>query len=102
MIDDIATDTVRHVALVEVERPAKPAQSPADEAWVISGQMRMIRTGIEALLEEGKPLDMLQPTKAWRRITDQLQESGILAREIPHRSTYNRFRKRFGTRYGLR
>lgn len=64
--------------------------------------MFMIMKGVEALLEKGEPLPMLKPTQAWRRITGHLHGTGIHALEMPHRSTYNRFRKRYGSKYGLR
>jgi hypothetical protein len=85
------------------EHPEKPehpfaAQRP-EEA---SGQMFMIRKSVEALLEKGDPLPILKPSQAWRRITEHLKGTGIHALEMPHRSTFNRFRKRYGSSYGLR
>jgi hypothetical protein len=97
------------LALTEEERPAKPGYPSADSTPEtpkptpeLTGQMFKIRKGVEALLEKGEPLSMLKPTQAWRRITSHLKGSGIHALEMPHRSTYNRFRKRYGARYGLR
>jgi hypothetical protein len=93
------------LALITEERPATSEHASADrtaEAPEPVGQMFMIRKGVEALLEKGEPLPMLKPTQAWRRITSHLHGTGIHALEIPHRSTYNRFRKRYGTRYRLR
>ena len=91
--------------LIEEEHPGRPEHPSPDctpEAPGPAGQMFMIRKGIEALLEKGEPLPMLKPTQAWRRITGHLQGTGIKALEMPHRSTYNRFRRRYGSKYGLR
>jgi hypothetical protein len=91
--------------LIDEERPARtehPLSDCAPEAPEPTGQMFMIGNGVEALLKKGEPLPILKPTQAWRRITGHLQGTGIHALEIPHRSTYNRFRKRFGSRYRLR
>jgi hypothetical protein len=38
-----------------------------------SGQLFMIRMGVEALLEKGDPLPVLKPSQAWRRITKHLE-----------------------------
>jgi len=91
--------------LIAEERPATFEHASADrtpDTAEPAGQMFMIRKGVEALLEKGEPLRMLKPTQAWRRITDHLQGTGIKALEMPHRSTYNRFRKTYGSKYGLR
>jgi hypothetical protein len=91
--------------VIAEERPARPEHPSAERTPAPSepaGQMFMIRRGVETLLEKGEPLHVLKPTQAWRRITGHLSRTGIHAREIPHRSTYNRFRKRYGSRYGLR
>jgi hypothetical protein len=91
--------------LIEEERPGRvehPSSDCVTEAPEPAGQMFMIRKSVEALLEKGEPLPMLKPTQAWRRITDHLQGTGIKALEMPHRSTYNRFRKRYGSKYRLR
>ena len=91
-----------HIALLEEhpEEPEQPfaAQGPAEA----SGQMFMIRMGVEALLKKGDPLPVLKPTQCWRRITDHLKGTGINALEMPHRSTFNRFRKKYGGCYKLR
>lgn len=89
--------------LVEEERAARPEHSSVPpEASEPDGQMFMIRKGVEALLKKGAPLPVLKPNQAWRRITGHLTGTGIEALEMPHRSTYNRFRKKYGPRYGLR
>ena len=88
--------------VIAEERPARPEHLSADRASEPDGQMFMIPRGVEALLEKGEPLPMLKPTQAWRRITGHLQGTGIKALEMPHRSTYNRFRRRYGSKYGLR
>jgi hypothetical protein len=91
--------------LIEEEHPGRPEHPLPDcapEAPEPAGQMFMVREGVEALLEKGEPLRMLKPSQAWRRITSHLQGSRIHALEMPHRSTYNRFRKRYGSKYGLR
>ena len=93
------------LALITEERPATIEHPSADrtpETPEPVGQMFMIRKSVEALLEKGEPLPMLKPTQAWRRITGHLQGTGIHALEMPHRSTYNRFRKTYGSQYGLR
>ena len=93
------------LVLITEERHATTEHSSADrtpETPEPLGQMFMIRKSVEALLAKGEPLPMLKPSQAWRRITGHLSRIGIHAREIPHRSTFNRFRKRYGSRYGLR
>jgi hypothetical protein len=93
------------LALITEERPATTEHPSADrtpETPEPGGQMFMIRKGVEDLLAKGEPLPMLKPTQAWRRITGHLQGTGIKALEMPHRSTYNRFRRRYGSKYGLR
>ena len=90
------------LALIEGERPAESEERSTVHALEPAGQMFMIRKGIEALLEKGEPLPILKPSQAWRRITGHLKGTGIDALEMPHRSTYNRFRKRYGPKYGLR
>ena len=92
------------LALITGERPATSEHASADRPEIPdpTGQMFMIRKGIEALLEKGEPLRMLKPSQAWRRITSHLQGAKIHALEMPHRSTYNRFRKTYGSKYGLR
>jgi hypothetical protein len=88
--------------LIEEESAARPEHPSADHAPEPAGQMFMIRKSVEALLENGEPLPVLKPAQAWRRITDHLRGTGIHARELPHRTTYNRFRKKYGCRFGLR
>jgi len=90
-----------HIAMLE-EHPEKPEHPLAEQAPEPAGQMFMIRKGVEALLKKGDPLPILKPSQAWRRITDHLKGTGIHALEMPHRSTFNRFRKRYGSSYGLR
>src|SRR5262249_57311061 len=90
------------LALIEGERPAEPEERSTVHALEPAGEMSKIRKAVEALLEKGAPLPMLKPTQAWRRITGHLKGTGIDALEMPHRSTYNRFRKRYGSKYGLR
>jgi hypothetical protein len=80
----------------ELERPS------AEQVPKSAGQMFKIRKGVEALLGESVPLSLLGPTQAWQRITDHLRETGVNALEMPHRSTFNRFRKKYGSRFGLR
>jgi hypothetical protein len=87
---------------IEEARPAADPRCAPDREHEPAGQMFMIRKGVESLLEKGEPLSMLKPSQAWRRISDQLKGTGINTREMPHRSTYNRFRKRHGARYRLR
>jgi hypothetical protein len=93
----------QHV-LIEEELPARSSESSEhpDRTPEPTGQMFMIRKSVEALFEKGEPLPMLKPTQAWRRITGHLQKTGIEALEMPHRSTYYRFRKTYGSKYGLR
>jgi hypothetical protein len=96
---EIANDAPR---LAEGNGSASPDQFLPDQPPEPAGQMFMIRKGVEALLEKGDPLHILKPTQCWRRITDHLKGTGIHALEMPHRSTFNRFRKRYGSSYGLR
>jgi hypothetical protein len=86
------------LAPIEEAPPATDPHCAPDGEQEPTGQMFMIRKGVEALLEKGEPLSMLKPSQAWRRISDQLKGTGINTREMPHRSTYNRFRKRHGAR----
>jgi hypothetical protein len=95
-----------HVLIAE-ELPATSEHASADRTPETrepapAGQMFMIRKGVEDLLAKGEPLAMLKPSQAWRRITSHLQGTRIHALEMPHRSTYNRFRNRYGSKYGLR
>src|SRR5262249_50131876 len=96
-----AVEAAGHIAMLE-EHPEESEPPFAAQGPEPAGQMFMIRKGVEALLKKGDPLDVLKPTQCWRRITDHLQGTGIKALEMPHRSTFNRFRKRYGSRYGLR
>jgi hypothetical protein len=98
----MSIEATGHIAPLEQhpEKPEQPLAALRPEA--ASGLMFMIRKGVEALLEKGDPLPILKPTQCWRRITDHLKGTGIIALEMPHRSTYNRFRKRYGSSYGLR
>ena len=98
----MSIEAVGRTALLE-ERPEKPEHPfAAQRPEAASGQMFMIRKSVEALLEKGDPLPILKPSQAWRRITEHLKGTGIHALEMPHRSTFNRFRKRYGSSYGLR
>ncbi|HEV8715451.1 MAG TPA: hypothetical protein VGX03_21805 [Candidatus Binatia bacterium] len=89
------------LALVQ-ERSDKPGESSAEKVEVLSGQMEKIKSGVEALLRDEVPLHLLKPVQAWRRITDHLKSTGVNARELPHESTYKRFREKYRQKYGLR
>src|SRR5262245_57314795 len=98
----MTVEAAGHIAMRE-EHPEEPEQPVAAQGpEEASGQMYIIMKGVEALLEKGDPLTVLKPTQCWRRITDHLKGTGINALEMPHRSTFNRFRKRYGSRFGLR
>jgi hypothetical protein len=93
------------LAVITEERPATTEHPLADrtsETPEPSGQMFMIRKSVEALLAKRLTVAHAQADPGVRRITDHLQGTGIRALEMPHRSSYNRFRKTYGSKYGLR
>jgi hypothetical protein len=76
--------------------------SPADERAEIAGQMAKIKSAIETMLQEKVPVPLLKPGQLHRRVEDCLKKTGLNSKEIPSRSTFDRFRRGFGRRYGLR
>ena len=70
----------------------------------IGGQMGHIVFALEALRQDAKvpPLNRLKPGQLHKRIDDYLRTQGFNQREIPSRSTFDRFRRQFGAIYGVR
>jgi hypothetical protein len=70
----------------------------------ISGQMGHILYALEALRQDSKvpPLDRLKPGQLHKRIDDYLRSQGFNQRELPSRSTFDRFRRQFGMAFGIR
>jgi len=73
-------------------------------AQAITGQMGHIVFALEALHQDAKvpPLIQLKPKQLHRRIADCLRYQGFERRELPSRSTFDRFRRQFGTAFGIR
>ena len=70
---------------------------------VINGQMGHIVYALEALRQDPKvpPLNRLKPGQLHRRIADCLRDRGYERRELPSRSTFDRFRRQFGSAFGI-
>ena len=70
----------------------------------ITGQMAHIVYALESLRQNTKvpPLNRLKPGQLHRRIADCLRELGFERRELPSRSTFDRFRRQFGMAFGIR
>ena len=68
---------------------------------VITGQMAAIVYALESLRQNTK-VPPLKPGQMYRRIADCLRELGFERREIPSRSTFDRFRRQFGPAFGIR
>jgi hypothetical protein len=104
MIKIIATGAGQ--SSLTAEKSAKPEEeikeNATDTVEVGGGQMAKIWVTIEQLLRDAAPLSILTPRQAWRRITDQLKNTGVNVRELPHASTYKRFRDKYRQQYGLR
>jgi hypothetical protein len=73
-------------------------------APAITGQLATILFAIEALRQDPKvpPLNRLKPGQLHKRIDDYLRGQGFNQRELPSRSTFDRFRRQFGTAFGIR
>jgi hypothetical protein len=71
---------------------------------VITGQLATILFAIQALRQDSKvpPLNQLKAGQLYRRIADCLRGRGFENREIPSRSTFDRFRRQFGPAFGIR
>jgi len=70
---------------------------------VISGQMSHIVYALEALRQDPKvpPPHQLKPGQLHKRIDNYLREKGFDNLERPSRSTFDRFRRQFGTAFGI-
>jgi hypothetical protein len=70
----------------------------------INGQMAQFVFALEALRQDSKapPFSLLKPGQLFRRIADYLRSQGVERRELPSRSTFDRFRRQFGHIYGIR
>ena len=86
------------IAVIDDAQPSAAAAEPV----AITGQILRVKEGIEALLNQRAPIDKLKPGQLFRRVSDQLRASGFNARELPSRSSFERFRRGFGRRYNLR
>jgi hypothetical protein len=73
-------------------------------AQAITGQMGHIVFALEALRQDAKvpPLNRLKPGQLHKRIDDYLRAQGFNQRELPSRSTFDRFRRQFGATFGVR
>jgi len=69
----------------------------------ITGQMGTILYALEALRQDPKvpPLNQLKPGQLHKRIDNYLREKGFDNLERPSRSTFDRFRRQFGTAFGI-
>jgi len=69
----------------------------------ITGQLATILFAIQALRQDPKvpPLNRLKPGQLHKRIDDYLRGRGFNQRELPSRSTFDRFRRQFGTAFGI-
>jgi hypothetical protein len=76
----------------------------ADATPAITGQLATILFAIQALRRDPKvpPLDKLKAGQLYRRVADCLRGRGFENREIPSRSTFDRFRRAFGPAFGIR
>ena len=99
---DILPEASREPDLDEQRRSATVDRQAKDHGAEFSGQMLKVDEALERLRAEGAPLASLKPGQVFRRLSDRLREDGIHARELPSRSTFDRFRRGFGRRYGLR
>ena len=70
----------------------------------INGQMAQFVYALEALRQDSKvpPLNQLKPGQLYRRLADCLRSRGFDNRELPSRSTFDRFRRQFGHAFGIR
>ena len=73
-------------------------------APAVTGQLATILFAIQALRQDPKapPLNQLKAGQLYRRIADCLRSRGFENREIPSRSTFDRFRRAFGPAFGIR
>jgi len=73
-------------------------------APAISGQMGHIVYALEGLRQNDKtpPLSQLKPGQLQKRIDKYLLAQGFDNRELPSRSTFDRFRRQFGLAFGIR
>jgi hypothetical protein len=73
-------------------------------APAITGQLATILFAIQALRQDSKvpPLSQLKPGQLHKRIDDYLRGQGFNQRELPSRSTFDRFRRQFGPAFGIR
>ena len=69
----------------------------------ITGQMGHIVFALETLRQDAKvpPLNRLKPGQLHRRIAHCLRDRGYERRELPSRSTFDRFRRQFGATFGI-
>jgi hypothetical protein len=76
----------------------------AAPAPAISGQMAHIVYALEGLRQDAKapPLSQLKPGQLQKRIDKYLLGQGFDRRELPSRSTFDRFRRQFGLTFGIR
>jgi hypothetical protein len=70
----------------------------------INGQMGHLVFALEALRQDTKvpPLNRLKPGQLHKRIDKYLLDRGFDRRELPSRSTFDRFRRQFGATFGIR
>jgi hypothetical protein len=90
MIEGLIADPLRQEA-------QEQARDDISEGDVIKGQMAKIRKAIEEELAAGAPIADLKPGQVWKRSTDRMRNVWRCAPgEIPHRSTFDRFRRLHG------
>jgi hypothetical protein len=79
------------------DRRGQPDHPVGEEATQIDGQMLKIRLAIEEELADGAPIAALKPGQVWKRCTDRMRNVWRCAPgEIPHRITFDRFRRLHG------
>jgi hypothetical protein len=68
----------------------------SDGSDAIGGQMLKIRRAIEAELAVGAPLRELKTGEVWYRLQSRMKEMKMRAKEVPSRSAFYRYKRRFG------
>ena len=81
----------------------EPTKISSTTAPAITGQMAHIVYALEGLRQDAKapPLNQLKPGQLQKRIDKYLLRQGFDGRELPSRSTFDRFRRKFGPTFGI-
>jgi hypothetical protein len=76
--------------------PREPPLLAGNNDAIIDGQMAKIRKAIEEELGANAPIADLKPGQVYGRLCKRMKAWGLEPGEIPSRSTFNRFRRRYG------